>query len=64
MCDHQCNSWPSLRTHIKFSHEDKGRFKCDICGQTSGRVESIKIHILRAHVPKNPDIKCDECGRE
>lgn len=53
-----------LRKHIREVHEHTDKYKCDICGQTAKRIEAIKNHIMRLHVPKSPDFKCDQCGQE
>ena len=49
-----------LDTHILSGHEEKQKFKCEICGKNFVRKTILAQHIGAIHEGKKP-FKCDIC---
>lgn len=60
-CDRYYASSKSFNNHMRWYHENKIKPKCQICGNTFTRPDSLKSHIRNFHSLENQRYQCEHC---
>ena len=61
-CDKQFKDLDTLKTHIRYTHNNERRYACDQCGKQFVSSSDLQRHRRIVH-EKIRDFKCQKCGK-